>query len=213
VRVQNGTSYTLSEQAWGGNIPARVGILCTGPDAALVNEWRDCFICARLFVCGWLSRNDRTGWEFEEVSVRFERFLLAEVNPDLTETPVEFIPAFALGNGLYLVRAGDTLQEIADRFGLTVPVLMQRNPHILDPELVYVWQPLAIPGGAAFPAAIETAEAVMIPQTGSQQPLLIHPTDLHPNMGVPILHGEFENHTAWLSGDEAETDIQEGFIG
>jgi hypothetical protein len=87
---------------------------------------------------------------------------------------------------------------------------MQRNPHILDPELVYTWQPLAIPGGAAFPAVVETTEAVMIPQTGIRQPLLIHPTDLHPNIGVPILHGEFENRTAWLSGEEAETDTQEG---
>jgi LysM repeat protein len=210
VRVQNGTAYTLSEQAWGGNMPARVGILCTGPMLHLLMNG-EIVLSARVssFAGGSAGMTVQAG-NSEEVSVRFDRFLLAEVNPDLTETPVEFYPGIRPGERLYLVRPGDTLQEIADRFDLTVPVLMQRNPHILDPELVYVWQPLAIPGGAAFPAAIETAETVVIPETGSQQPLLIHPTDLHPNMGVPILHGEFENRTSWLSGDEAETETQEG---
>jgi LysM repeat protein len=210
VRVQDGTSYNLSEQAGSGDMPARVGILCMGSVLHLLMNG-EIILSARdsSFAGGSVGMIVQAG-NLEEVSVHFERFLLAEVNPDLTETPVEFYPGIRPGERLYLVRPGDTLQEIADRFGLTVPVLMQRNPHILDPELVYVWQPLAIPGGAAFPAAIETAEAVMIPQTGSQPPLLIHPTDLHPNMGVPILHGEFENRTAWLSGDEAETEVQEG---
>jgi LysM repeat protein len=210
ARVQNGTPYNLVEQAWGGNMPVRVGILCTDPVLHLLING-EIVLSARdsSFAGGSAGMIVQAG-NSKEVSVRFERILLAEVNPDLTEMPVEFYPGIRPGERLYLVRPGDTIQEIARRFNLPVSVLMERNPHILDPQLVFTWQPLAIPGGGDFRTDVETTDRVLIPQTGGRQPLLIHPTDLHPNMGVPILHGEFENRAAWLSGDEAETETQEG---
>jgi LysM repeat protein len=123
VRVQNGTAYTLSEQSWGGNMPARVGVLCTGPMLHLLMNG-EIVLSARdsSFAGGSAGMIVQAG-NIEEVSVGFERFLLAEVNPDLTETPVEFYPGIGPGERLYLVRPGDTLQGIADRFNLPVPVL------------------------------------------------------------------------------------------
>jgi LysM repeat protein len=140
------------------------------------------------------------------VTVRFERLTLAAVNPDLSETPVEFYPGIGSGERLYLVRPGDTLDEIAARFDISTAVLMERNPHILDPDLVYTWQPLAIPGGAAFAAVVEPPELDLIPQTGPQV-VFLHPPDLHPNVSVPFLHGEFENADAWLLDESLEAEI------
>ena len=47
----------------------------------------------------------------------------------------------------YSVRGGDTLSEIADRFGLTVEELAEAND-IVDPDLILSGQVLLIPGAA-----------------------------------------------------------------
>lgn len=48
---------------------------------------------------------------------------------------------------VYIVRNGDTLSEIAARFGTSVQAIMQANPQIQNPNLIYAGQRLVIPGG------------------------------------------------------------------
>jgi len=70
------------------------------------------------------------------------------VDPDLifpgqiivipAEPPVPPDPGLALAQ--YLVRPGDSLFFIALRFGLTVDLLVQENPQIVDPNLLFINQ-------------------------------------------------------------------------
>ena len=46
---------------------------------------------------------------------------------------------------LYIVQPGDTLTRIAVRFNIPVGALLQANPQITDPNLVYPGQIIAIP--------------------------------------------------------------------
>ena len=46
---------------------------------------------------------------------------------------------------VYIVRPGDTLGEIAARFGTTVSDLQKANPSIVDPNLIYSGQQIIIP--------------------------------------------------------------------
>lgn len=52
---------------------------------------------------------------------------------------------FCPGGFIYVVRRGDTLFEIARRFGTTVERIVQANPQITDPNLIYPGQRLCIP--------------------------------------------------------------------
>ncbi len=57
-------------------------------------------------------------------------------------------PVQAQEGGLYTVQAGDTLGEIATRFGVSLDALVQANA-IQDPSLIRVGQELIIPTGSA----------------------------------------------------------------
>jgi LysM repeat protein len=46
---------------------------------------------------------------------------------------------------LYTIRPGDTLNEIALRFNTTLSALLQANPNIIDPNLIYTGQLIEIP--------------------------------------------------------------------
>jgi len=46
---------------------------------------------------------------------------------------------------IYIVQSGDTLGEIASRFGISTDQLIQANPSI-DPNLMYIGTELIIPG-------------------------------------------------------------------
>jgi LysM repeat protein len=59
--------------------------------------------------------------------------------------PVDFIPDTGEGEALYTVERGDTLRGIAVRYGTTVRDLVNRNPHILDPALIYPGQQIIVP--------------------------------------------------------------------
>ncbi|SMB98153.1 spore coat assembly protein SafA [Thermanaeromonas toyohensis ToBE] len=52
---------------------------------------------------------------------------------------------FCPGGFIYVVRRGDTLFEIARRFGTTVERIVEANPQITDPNLIYPGQRLCIP--------------------------------------------------------------------
>ena len=49
----------------------------------------------------------------------------------------------------YYVARGDTLRKIAARFGTTVDVLIQMNPNISNPNVIYVGQAISVPAGAS----------------------------------------------------------------
>jgi spore coat assembly protein SafA len=49
------------------------------------------------------------------------------------------------GRRVYTVQLGDTLSQIARRFGVTVNALLQANPQITNPRLLYPGQQIVIP--------------------------------------------------------------------
>lgn len=49
----------------------------------------------------------------------------------------------------YYVARGDTLRKIAAKFGTTVAVLIQMNPNISNPNVIYVGQAISVPAGAS----------------------------------------------------------------
>ena len=50
----------------------------------------------------------------------------------------------ANGTLTYKIAAGDTLGDIAARFGTTVAKLMALNPHIKNPDLIYAGDSIRI---------------------------------------------------------------------
>ena len=54
---------------------------------------------------------------------------------------------------IYTVRSGDTLTKIAKAYGMTLADLLSMNPHIVNPNIVYVGNRLNI----AAPEAVATA--------------------------------------------------------
>lgn len=53
--------------------------------------------------------------------------------------------------GRYTVRAGDTMFLIAQRFGVTLQALINANPHITNPALIFPGDVLCVPGPAPTP--------------------------------------------------------------
>lgn len=49
--------------------------------------------------------------------------------------------------GIYIVQSGDTLSNIAQRAGLSVPELWALNPGIENPNIIYRGQRITLPGG------------------------------------------------------------------
>jgi spore coat assembly protein SafA len=45
----------------------------------------------------------------------------------------------------YVVQAGDTLSEIAQRFGVSLDALIAANPQITDPDRIFPGQVIVIP--------------------------------------------------------------------
>ncbi len=62
----------------------------------------------------------------------------------------------------YSVQPGDTLSVIAARYGITVPVLLQNNPQITNPNLIYPGQVIIIPASIPPP----DTDPGIIPDTG-----------------------------------------------
>ncbi|PKM84007.1 MAG: peptidoglycan-binding protein LysM [Firmicutes bacterium HGW-Firmicutes-13] len=65
-------------------------------------------------------------------------------------------PGFARAQ--YLVRPGDTLFSIAQRFGLTVPLLQAENPQIVDPDLIFVNQVINLLVTPPLPPPLDTIQ-------------------------------------------------------
>ncbi len=48
-------------------------------------------------------------------------------------------------NDIYTIQSGDTLTSLAERFNTTVSAILQANPQITTPGLIYAGQRLVIP--------------------------------------------------------------------
>ncbi|EGL81348.1 cell wall hydrolase SleB [Caldalkalibacillus thermarum TA2.A1] len=46
----------------------------------------------------------------------------------------------------YMIQPGDTLSELAQKFGLSVDDILKLNPNIKDPDLIYAGDSLNLPG-------------------------------------------------------------------
>lgn len=96
--------------------------------------------------------------------------------PGTNPTPVEACGAF------YTVRVGDTVEEVAAKCGLTVPLLLAANPALQDPDNMNAGGSIRIPdlprvdpafqpvivGGPGTEAAPEAARAAARPDTTAE---------------------------------------------
>ena len=97
------------------------------------------------------------GDTLSKLAVRFDTSLkqLLKLNPEIENASVIYegqrlvVPAAYIpntgGGQTYVVQRGDTLREIATRFGTTVQVLLELNPQIKNPNLIYAGQRLTLP--------------------------------------------------------------------
>jgi len=64
------------------------------------------------------------------------------------------------------IQWGDTLSEIAQQYGTSVQALMQANPQIKDPNLIYAGDTLTIPGAGAQVESAPAAASTYTVQSG-----------------------------------------------
>ncbi|MGE5598272.1 MAG: LysM peptidoglycan-binding domain-containing protein [Bacteroidota bacterium] len=94
------------------------------------------------------------------------------VNPDLI-FPGQNIcvpaapPVTCPGGTLYTVRPGDTMFDIATRFGLSLQTLIAANPQIPDPSMIFPGQSICLPGVAA---PVPPAPVVISPVVSPPKP-------------------------------------------
>lgn len=72
---------------------------------------------------------------------------VAPVPPDAPLSPAQ-----------YLVRPGESLFSIAQRFGLTVPLILAVNPQIVDPDIISVNQVINLPVTPPLPPLMDTIQ-------------------------------------------------------
>lgn len=120
---------------------------------------------------------------------------LGSAAPAIAQVPS---PQPGEGEQSYVVRAGDTLSGIAFRFGTTTADLMQRNPQIWDPNLIFTGQTIVVPSTPVV------APPPGIPVTGPP------PEDdpLHPETARQVLFDDFTTPGIWFTGIAPEWQIQ-----
>ncbi len=74
-----------------------------------------------------------------------------------TPPPATTQPPPQPGPSTYTVQRGDTLGNIARRFNTTIQILIQLNPQIINPNLIYPGQVINLPGGTGtVPTPVNT---------------------------------------------------------
>lgn len=90
---------------------------------------------------------------------------LLAVNPEISDPDLIYpgqvvrIPLMPptrppVGRLLYVVQPGDTLFSIAQRFSLDLNLLIQANPQIADPDLIFPGQIVFVPARPAAPVRV-----------------------------------------------------------
>ncbi|KGO98048.1 LysM peptidoglycan-binding domain-containing protein [Novilysobacter defluvii] len=69
--------------------------------------------------------------------------------------------------GTHNINWGDTLTSIAQRYGTTVDALMQANPNITNPDLIYAGATLSIQAGVSAPGGVAVGGGQAGQVTGS----------------------------------------------
>jgi nucleoid-associated protein YgaU len=82
-----------------------------------------------------------------DVGNNFPWDVFADAVAKYSGTPLPPPPPPPSGSQTYTVESGDTLDGIADQFGVTESALRAANPSITNPDLIFPGQVLNIPGG------------------------------------------------------------------
>lgn len=107
------------------------------PDIKLIQEFLNWAIDARLEIDGFYGN-------LTTKAVRkFQALVVIKQDGSYGEKTLEKAKAFEKKNTCYIVSAGDTLSGIAERFGVSVEYLCEKN-HISDPNVIYVGQKIYI---------------------------------------------------------------------
>ena len=129
--------------------------------------------------------------------------------PAVAPPPAPAAPAPAATGDSYIIQRGDTLWQIAQRFGVTVPALMNANG-IADPGRIYYGLELVIPGAGSGAAAATTSR--YLPVAGQAQTWALScearsAVDWAGYLGTYIGEGDFQGSLP------ASDDPDAGFVG
>lgn len=94
----------------------------------------------------------------------------------LPPAPSEPVPC--PGGTIYVVKAGDTLISIANRFSISLSRLLAANPQITNPDVITIGQSICIPGGSRSEckkSCYEDTAAPHVPQQGLVGPCPLAP--------------------------------------
>jgi LysM repeat protein len=97
----------------------------------------------------------------------------------------------------YIVQPGDTLRSIASRLDTTISALIEANPEITDPSLIYVGQRLIVPSPAEGDPAV--AISPTCGPAGSEVEVVV--SDFPPNARVTISAGIFRGEQEIVARD------------
>lgn len=67
-------------------------------------------------------------------------YMSQQISPQTPEPPS------CPGGSIYTVRPGDTLYRIANQYGVSLQQLLAANPQITNPNVIFVDQPICVPG-------------------------------------------------------------------
>lgn len=95
-----------------------------------------------------------------------------------------------VGRVLYVVQPGDTLSAIARRFQVDLTALIQANPQIPDPDLIFPGQVVFVPTRPVAPSPPVLVQAAPVPPAEGEPELLV---EVAPEIEVKLPH---EAHVA-----------------
>ena len=157
---------------------------------------------------GGFTYTVQSGDSLFAIAVRFGVTLdaIKAANPQITNPDLIFpgqtvcvpgqMPPVTCPNGtLYTIRAGDTMFDIATRFGVTLQALLAANPQVADPNRIYAGQSLCIPNLPVVPTppAPVVISPIVSPPTGVPAvppppvvPVIPPPPEIAPMPVIPI---------------------------
>jgi lipoprotein-anchoring transpeptidase ErfK/SrfK len=121
----------------------------------------------------------------------------------VTITPTQFPTAVPTPDGAYTVQLGETLGEIAAKFGMPYGYLAEEN-NIPDPDLIYVGQVLTIP---VWPPTPKTDDGKLIIVILSEQKVYVYQSGILINTFIvstgvaahPTVTGHYKIYVKYVS--------------